>query len=190
MWHIQKGSLVFGIISFLVPITLFMFSGKSISVHPSILGIYLFPTPTYTITPTPTLTPTLTPTATPTITPTPTPLPTATFTPTPTFTLTPTPIPVTSSDLDRWFTDYSNSYSVDRSMLVKIAACESNLHPDSRNGDYAGLFQFSSNTWNSTRVQMNLDPNLDLRFNPEEAIKTAAFKISTGGLGSWKNCIN
>jgi hypothetical protein len=35
---------------------------------------------------------------------------------------------------------------------------------------------------------MNLDPNPELRFNPEEAIKTAAFKISTVGFSPWPNC--
>jgi hypothetical protein len=56
------------------------------------------------------------------------------------------------------------------------------------NGVYGGLFQFSSSTWISTRQAMNLDTNTELRFNPEEAIRTAAFKISTMGLSPWPNC--
>ena len=35
---------------------------------------------------------------------------------------------------------------------------------------------------------MNMDPNPELRFHPEEAIRTAAFKISTAGLAPWPNC--
>jgi soluble lytic murein transglycosylase-like protein len=74
-------------------------------------------------------------------------------------------------------------------MLVKIAVCESKLNPYARSLDYGGLYQFSTNTWINTRRTMNLDQNPDLRFNPEESIKTAAFKISTGGINAWQNCI-
>jgi hypothetical protein len=69
-----------------------------------------------------------------------------------------------------------------------MAVCESNLKPQATNGDYAGLYQFSSRTWKSTRQAMNLDNDPVLRFNPEESIKTAAFKISTSGLSAWPNC--
>lgn len=69
-----------------------------------------------------------------------------------------------------------------------MAVCESNLKPHAKNGDYGGLYQFSARTWKSTRQAMNLDTDPNLRFNPEEAIKTAAFKISTSGLSAWPNC--
>jgi len=75
-------------------------------------------------------------------------------------------------------------------MLVKIAVCESELNPNAVNGDFGGLFQFTASTWNSTRNEMNMDPSPDLRFNPEEAIKTAAFKMSVDGTNPWKNCAN
>jgi hypothetical protein len=153
-------------------------------------------TPTPTVTNTPTPTPSLTPTPTPT--PTPIPKPTATPTPLPTVALAkvgtptptprPTPYPVTSSQLDEWFTNSSNHYSIDRNKLWAVAVCESNLKPNAVNGPYAGLFQFSASTWISTRQKMGMDTNPDLRFNPEEAIRTAAFKISTDGLGPWPNC--
>lgn len=120
--------------------------------------------------------------ATPTLTPkpslTPSPLP------------SPTPILVTSEQLDNWFTNYSNQFSVDRNRLVSIAICESKLNPDAKNGDYGGLFQFAQNTWKVTRTAMNMDTNPDLRFNPEEAIKTAAFKLSVSGGAAWPNCLN
>ncbi len=141
------------------------------------------PTSTPTATPRPTVTPS--PKPKPTLTPSPKPRPSATLTPFP----TPTPIIATSQQLDSWFTHYSNQYSVDREKLWSIAVCESKLNANARNGDYAGMYQFSSNTWQSTRKAMNLDSNPELRFNPEEAIKTAAFKISAGGISSWKNCV-
>ncbi|OGG11742.1 hypothetical protein A2Z00_01425 [Candidatus Gottesmanbacteria bacterium RBG_13_45_10] len=128
-------------------------------------------------------------TPTPTPTPTPKPTPTPTPKPTPTPTPTPTPIPVTSEQLDSWFTKYSNLYSVDRSLLWRIAVCESRLKPGAVNGDYAGLFQFGPLTWIGTRTAMNMDPNPDLRFNPEEAIRTAAFKLATPrGSKPWPYC--
>lgn len=138
---------------------------------------------------------TITPSPNPTLTPTPTPTPTLTPSPKPKPSLTPTPFPtvtpliITSDQLDSWFTNYSNQYSIDRAKLWSIAVCESKLNPNARNGDYAGLYQFSTNTWISTRKNMNLDYNPDIRFNPEEAIKTAAYKISTGGAGAWQNCL-
>jgi len=146
------------------------------------------PTPTQIILilATPTATPT--PTETPTPTPEPTNTPTPTVSPTPSLTPTPPPPPVTSQQLDEWFTKYSNQYSIDRQKFWRVAVCESNLKPGATNGDYGGLYQFSSNTWKSTRRAMNMDPNPELRFNPEEAIKTAAFKISTAGFSLWPNC--
>ena len=125
---------------------------------------------------------------TPTFTPTPTPTPTDTPTPTPRPTPTPTPYPATSSDLDRWFTDSANHYSVDRSLLFKIAACETGLRTNAVNWIYGGMFQFSPNTWSANRRLMNMDPNPDLRFNPEEAIRTAAFVLSTRGANAWPHC--
>ncbi|MCL5969933.1 MAG: transglycosylase SLT domain-containing protein [Patescibacteria group bacterium] len=78
---------------------------------------------------------------------------------------------------------------MEKEKLRSIAYCESKFNPNAINGDYCGLFQFSSDTWQSTRREMGLDENPDLRFNPEEAIKTAAFKISRGGINSWRNCL-
>lgn len=100
----------------------------------------------------------------------------------------PTPVIYTPQQLDDWFSAYSNSYSVNRQKLWLIAVCESQLNPNAKNGDYGGLYQFSSSTWKSTRIAMNQNPDPNLRFLPEEAIKTAAFKIAVGGLSSWPNC--
>lgn len=139
------------------------------------------PTPTLTITPSPTPTNTPTPTATPT--PTNTPTPTATPTPT----NTPTPIP--PSEFESMFDQYSNQYGIDKNKLKKIAFCESGGNSGANNGIYGGMFQFSAETWQGTRSQMGLDTNPDLRFGAKESIETAAFKISRGGEGAWKNCL-
>ena len=150
-----------------------------ISSTPTVLGLVIHsPTPSPTTEPSPT--PSETPIPTPTASPTKKPLPTRTP--------TPTPVPITSEQLDGWFTQYSNLYSIERAKLQRMAVCESNLKPHARNGDYGGLYQFSTSTWKATRRVMNVNPDPGLRFNPEEAIKTAAFKISTMGLSPWPNC--
>lgn len=115
-----------------------------------------------------------------------TPIPTPTRKPT----LSPTPTRVVykSSDFDEWFTKYSQKESIDRNLLRRIAVCESGLNPRAVNGIYGGLFQFSTGTWISNRRAMNMDTNPELRFHPEEAIRTAAFRIATVGIHAWPNC--
>lgn len=146
----------------------------------------LFPslTATPTVTPRPTLTPTPSPTAVPTATPVPTAIPTPTATPTP----SPTPTPLPATSYDQYFDQYSKQYSVSEDLLKKIAFCESGVGPGAQNGDYGGMYQFTKDTWISTRSQMGADTNPDLRFGAKEAIETAAFKISRGGVDAWKNC--
>jgi len=147
---------------------------------PTVKGVFtFFASPTATSTPTPTFTPT------PTLTPTPTSTPTPTVTPTPTF--TPTPMPETA--YEDYFNQYSNQYSVDKNLLKKIAYCESRMGPGASNGPYAGLFQFTEETWRVTRAEMRKDPNPDLRFGVQESIETAAYKLSRGGENAWRNCL-
>jgi soluble lytic murein transglycosylase-like protein len=126
---------------------------------------------------------------TPTATPAPTETPTPTTIPVPTATplLTQVPQP-SSSDLDALFNQYGTTYNVSPAELEKIAQCESGFNTNSDTGTYAGMFQFSEATWESTRTTMGLDPNPDLRKNPEEAIKTAAFMLSRGEENAWPNC--
>ena len=138
---------------------------------------------TPTVTPIPTFTPMPTPTATPTLTLTPTPLPTNTPTPFPTNT------PVPAGNYESYFEQYSNQYGADKDLLKRIAICESGINPSATNGIYGGIFQFASQTWVTTRNEMGLDSNQDLRFNAEESIKTAAFKISRGGVNAWRGCL-
>lgn len=98
--------------------------------------------------------------------------------------------PMEPSVLDALFVKYGQEYGVSSEVLKRIAQCESGLRPEalSKNGLYGGLFQFVSSTWSSNRRAMGLDPDPALRFNAEEAIKTAAFKISQGGIGAWPHC--
>lgn len=171
---------------------LFIRIGWSLFPATLVIPFLQHPTPTTIPTPTPTMvfspSPTNSPTPTETATPKPTAIPTSILTPTLTSTPTPTQTPATSAQLDEWFTTYSNHYSIDREKLRLVAICESNIRPQATNGDYAGLYQFSTHTWKSTRNAMGMDPDPSLRFNPEEAIRTAAFKISTVGLSPWPNC--
>lgn len=139
-------------------------------------------------TPSPTPLPTATPT--PTVIPTTIPSPTLTATPTPiiTDTPTPTPTPLAPVDVEAVFTDQASHYSVDKELLKRIAACESGMNSSAENGPYGGMYQFSESSWRSTREVMGMDPDPSLRFNPTEAIRTAAFKLSTGGRSAWPNC--
>jgi|SRR3989344_3926388 len=123
--------------------------------------------------------------------PEPTPSPTSTPTPKPTPTPSPSPTPKpkpTTDQLEEWFTKYANEQSINKDLLKKIAWCESKYNPHATNGIYGGMYQFSSNTWKSTRHQMNKDDNPDLRFDAEAAIHAAAFRIATVGDKAWPNC--
>lgn len=115
-----------------------------------------------------------------------TPIPTVT--PKPSATATPTKIQFQFSDLDSLFIKYANQQSINKDLLKKIAVCESNLNPSAVNGDYVGLFQYSSSYWTSMRKRMNLDGNPALRFHAEESIKTAAFTLATAGFAAWPHC--
>lgn len=126
------------------------------------------------------------------------PTPTNSHAPSPLPTLTPTPLPVTATptpktifapaDLEQLFTKYGADYSVDSQLLKRIANCESGLNPNASNLDYAGLYQFSESLWSNTRSLMGQSTDSALRFNSEEAIKTAAFIISQKNLSIWPNC--
>ena len=134
-----------------------------------------------TVTPAPTLTPT----------PTPTPLPTATPTPKPTPIPTPTPKPqpkVTSEEIYNMINKYSAEKGVDPNVIRHLAICESGFNPAAKNYIYGGLFQFAPATWKSYRNMMGMDPDPDLRFNAEEAIKTTVYIVSLGRLNGWPNC--
>ncbi|MGI8419446.1 MAG: transglycosylase family protein [Candidatus Levyibacteriota bacterium] len=109
--------------------------------------------------------------------------------PSPTATPIPHPTIAVATDLESLFSEYSNAFHVSEDLLKHIARCESGFNPTSNNsGMYLGMFQFSAGTWSSNRNRMGLDPNADLRTNPEEAIRTAAYVISVSGTGAWPVC--
>jgi len=120
----------------------------------------------------------------------PSPIPTVVPTP------KPSPKPVVAAvqlpahELDSLFQKYGAEYGVSWEKLKAIAKCESNFNAGvvSKNGLYGGMYQYVASTWVGTRKQMGLDPNPELRFNAEEAIRTTAWKISQGGIGAWPVC--
>jgi len=83
---------------------------------------------------------------------------------------------------------YGQEYGVDPGLLKQIAACESGYRTEAANGPYGGMYQFLASTWASNRKAMGASPDPNLRFDAEEAIKTAAFKISRDGAGAWPVC--
>lgn len=93
-----------------------------------------------------------------------------------------------NASVDSLIDKYASQHGVDPVVMKKIAFCESGKRPEAVNGPYAGIFQFVSSTWISNRRAMGEDPNPELRFNAEEAIKTAAFKMSRDGFGAWPVC--
>lgn len=99
-----------------------------------------------------------------------------------------TKLPITPVELEPLFDKYCGEYGLNKEMMKKIANCESHFNSQAVNGPYGGMYQFSVSTWRSNRQAMGLDSNPDLRFNAEESIKTAAFKISRDGTGAWPVC--
>jgi soluble lytic murein transglycosylase len=130
-------------------------------------------TPTPISTPTIIVLPTLTPTPIPTKIPTPTVVPQPKFSP---------------EEIHAYIERFAAQYSVDPNVLRHVAVCESGFNPDAVNGPYAGLYQFSKNTWKNNRLSLGEDTNADLRFNAEEATQTAAYLISRGRKEIWPNC--
>lgn len=182
---LKKMPLIAGVLTFIAIFTITrVFAHFSPKDKPAVSGI----NSQNTSSPLPTVSATSSPTATPTPTATPSPIPTPTPKPKPTPSPLPTVKPYTSTDMDGWFREYSQQYNVKEEILKKIAVCESYLNPLAKNGPYAGLFQFNETSWRSARNSMGLDPHPNIRYDPHEAIKTAAFKIGRDGPGAWPSC--
>lgn len=136
------------------------------------------------------------PTSTPTQTPQPQvasfaiekPQPTPTPQPTETPVIEPSVVENTSVNVEDIIRRYAFEYSVDPEIMIAIAHCESGLRETAVNGQYAGIYQFHPSTWQSNRRAMGLDDSTSLRFNAEEAAKTAAYKMSRDGFGAWPEC--
>lgn len=128
--------------------------------------------------------------------PTATPIPTSTPKPSPV--PTKPPVKMTASleihrigspaEIQALIDRYSAQYGVSREIMTIIAKCESGFRANAVSGPYAGIYQFIASTWSSNRRAMGMDPNPDLRFNAEEAVRTAAFKMSRDGYGAWPAC--
>ena len=128
---------------------------------------------------------------TPSPTPSPTPEPTQTPKPTPTPSPSPTPIPqpvFSSEEIHGFIERFAGQYSTDPNVIRHLAVCESGFNPLAVKLNYAGLFQFSPNTWIKYRELMGEDADIDLRFNAEEAVQTAAYAYSLGHADIWPNC--
>ena len=166
------------------------------------------PTPIQLASPTPIPTPVTSPTPTPTqVIYSPSPYATtystlnevksvAVGSPLPSPTISPLPSPtsvvavqVSSQQINEYMDKYAGQYGVDVNVLRHVALCESGFNPQASNLIYAGLFQFSPSTWRSYRNQMGEDNNIDLRFNAEEAVQTAAYVLSQGRGYIWPNCL-
>lgn len=139
----------------------------------------------------PSITTTSTPTPSPTDTPTPTQTKVPVVTPTVQQTKTEEPTPVKEipvSNYDELITLYAAQYGADPTKMKVIAQCESGMRPEALNGSFGGMYQFLASTWSSNRNAMGENPDPALRFNAEEAIKTAAFKMGRDGYGAWPVC--
>ena len=122
------------------------------------------------------------------ITAAPSPKPTVKPEATPAPTKTPAAV-LPASDYEPLFEKWAVHFGIDINLLKHIARCESRFNPGAVGGIYGGMYQFSASTWKSTRIAMDHDPDPNLRFDANEAIKTAAFKIANGGQSAWKNCL-
>lgn len=180
MWKKLAGYSLLFLSSFSLT-AIFLFGN---SAYAQLATIKPIPVPSLTQTPKPT------PTLLPTDIPEPTLIPTSTPTPIPP-TNTPTPIPtiISPGNLDSLFDKYANEHHIDKELLKKIAKCESGFNQEASNGPYLGMFQFTEQTWISTRTAMGQDSNPDLRKNTEESIKTAAYKLSQGASSAWSGCL-
>lgn len=79
-------------------------------------------------------------------------------------------------------------YGVDVNVLKKIANCESHFNNAVSAPPYAGMYQFTENTWINYRRKMGKDPDINLRFGARESIETAAYVIAIGDLHIWPVC--
>ena len=128
---------------------------------------------------------------TPVPTGTPSPIPSPTLTPTPKPKPTPTPVPqpqFTSQQINEFIDRFASQYGVSPYVLRYIALCESGFHPAAKNYIYAGLYQFGPITWKNLRVKIGEDADINLRYNAEEAVQTAAYAISIGDSAIWPHC--
>jgi len=102
----------------------------------------------------------------------------------------PAPAPAPSGDVVSLIHKYAAEYGVSAEIMIGIANCESGMNAGavSPSGSYKGIYQFVTSTWQSNREAMGLSADPALMFNAEEAVRTAAFKMSRDGYGAWPVC--
>ncbi len=93
-----------------------------------------------------------------------------------------------NANIENIISQFAAEYGVNDGVMLAIARCESDLQHNAASGPYAGLFQFLASTWSSNRRLMGMDPSPELRFDPVEAARTAAFKMARDGFGAWPAC--
>lgn len=99
-----------------------------------------------------------------------------------------TPNNTPPASLEAQIRHYADLYGADPEIMISIAHCESGFRADAVNGPYGGMYQFLASTWKSNRRAMGLSDDPSLRFDHEESIKTAAFKMGRDGYGAWPAC--
>lgn len=104
------------------------------------------------------------------------------------FTIYKPPATETPENANQLIDKYALEYGADANLMKMIAKCESGFRPDAVNNNFAGMYQFLASTWESNRNAMGLSPDPSLRYDAEEAIKTAAFKMGRDGYGAWPSC--
>ena len=93
-------------------------------------------------------------------------------------------------NLEAKIRQYAAEYGANPEVMILIAKCESGFNNNaiSPSGAYKGMYQFVASTWQSNRRAMGLSEDLNLMYDAEEAIKTAAFKMGRDGYGAWPVC--
>lgn len=83
---------------------------------------------------------------------------------------------------------YAKEYSVSPELMNCILFKESSYNPSAKNKNSSatGMAQFIKGTWTSFRTRMGEDPNLDLRLDARESIKTLAWALSKGYAHHWE----
>lgn len=98
---------------------------------------------------------------------------------------------VVASQFDGLIQQYAEKYRVESHLVSCIIRKESTYNPNAKNpkSSASGLAQFTNRTWVWMRNLMGEDPNLDLRFNPEESIKTLSWALSNNYHSHWSETI-
>lgn len=83
---------------------------------------------------------------------------------------------------------YAQEYKINADELRCILKNESGFRKAATNGtsSASGMGQFINSTWISWRKEMGENPDLNLRFDADEMIKTTSFGLSKGRQSHWE----